>query len=1692
MLRPFTPRSTMEAHLVKDATVLSKRWLLTMCVGLLVSTSAAVAAEAGLLAANSLPGRVSRYSANTGALLGVVVNDPNVGTIGGMAIGPDGLLYVASDSNRSVRRYDRTTGALVGVFVTSSAGHLASIVDIAFGPTGDLFVADADNHRIVVFSGRTGAYSYDLTNEGTSRVRTPRALHFDGNDRLLVTSFDTNSVVAIDLTQRTEHQLVSSSSGGLQNPVGLVVGADNDLYVASHALNRILRYNAKTGAFRDIFAATTSNPAMLRFGPSADLFVGTASHEVVQVNHITGTVAGQFTTGQSLGDVRYLTFENDLTIISKPDTNHSQARVNRYLDVYDYGRRTGSAAPFLRAKHWFWRINSGPWQEIGPRSAINSHFSNTLPTSAASQALLPTTYPNNSGYGVYTILHSRANPGVKLGYGARIHWALLQNHHLFEAMRLTNISQSDVHVDLVGYVDGGAGYRGADVQEIELVNLADPLRLGALNYEGFTFATRQANPGIEDTFFAQYPYTRWQIGEASDLLRHLRTPAFTRLTNKRSTTNLAQLQKQVLKDGAAAFEHSVLVPARNHLNLGFPGVEASALRIAFPDTGVNRTTLDTSLVLVNHAPQPARVTKIARQGSRRIQAQKILIFNRSGTLTNTIGGPTFAFTLPSFSYAKVHVAFEPSTVGSFTTALEVSSHTVIDDTNTTAYLPEKLRITLLGRGINEAPVASDDRAVTTEDTAVTINVLRNDSDPNGDPLTIASVGTPANGTASVVSGDVLYTPKANFAGTDRFTYAVRDRGGLRDSATVMVEVRAVDDPPRAQTDRVRTPEDTPLDVDVLANDIDPEGLPLVLVSASANSTTRGTVSLTSTNKVRFVPAADFFGTDRFDYTMRDAGGQSATASVIVTVLPINDAPRPVDDIIRTDEDTAATLDLFANDVEVEGDALAFVSMSQPAHGQVQTGSGGSVTYTPASNYHGPDAFSYTVQDPSGAQAQADVRIEVRPRSDAPIAANDSAVTNEDTSVVIDVLANDTDADGDTLSVSNHSTPQHGTVAPSVGGTLTYTPAANYNGSDSFTYEVSDGHGGTDTATVNVTVRSVNDTPIANNDTETTLEDAAVVIDVLANDTDADGDNILISAITQPAHGAVVEVNGKLRYTPTANYAGTDTFSYTIEDPAHAQATASVRVTVSPVNDLPTANPDTLTTAEDSAATIDVIANDTDPEGATLRLALIGTAAHGQVTPAGGNSLTYTPASNFNGTDQFTYAVEDPAGGQATGIVQVVVQAVNDTPTPGTDSVVTTEDTSIAIDVLANDVDIDGDALSIVSWTDASHGTVAQIAGPALHYTPATNFSGTDTFTYRVEDPSGAFADALVSIRISPTNDTPLALDDAATVHEDSQVVIDVLANDTDADGDILQIASVGTGSHGVATIDNGQLLYIPNANANGTDRVGYTTDDSNGGVSSAEVEITIVAINDAPAVDAGPDVTTPEGDLVTLQAIVDDVDGDVLTLLWVQTAGQTVVISGATTDTLSFTAPTLAINGTETFTFELTVDDGRGGVVSDQVTVSVTNVNQAPQASAAQVQTPVDIAVDIQLAGTDGDSDPLTFVLVQTPANGTLENFDPATGRVTYRPDSGFSGADSFSFMVADALTQSNEASVQVDVYAPASVAPAAVGIGGSSGRGLTGGGSNGLGCAVQPSSSPRGLLGLGLFAMALVLIRMRVRQSVV
>ena len=365
----------------------------------------------------------------------------------------------------------------------------------------------------------------------------------------------------------------------------------------------------------------------------------------------------------------------------------------------------------------------------------------------------------------------------------------------------------------------------------------------------------------------------------------------------------------------------------------------------------------------------------------------------------------------------------------------------------------------------EAVVAADEYS-TGANTALSVNaaagVLANDSDVVDSEAYV--VVEPEHGVLELaLDGSFVYTPDAGFVGADTFTYAHASERTAVARGIVTIDVIESDPPVTALEDRAATTEDVAVEVDVLSNDIyESAAVEIESVEQPANGTTDLVAGL-----VRYTPQADFFGLDEFRYTICDIDGPCSSALVMLTIDPVNDAPLVVDDDVSTFEDAPVEFDPLMNDTDVDDTELVVSDVGVASNGKVEITAGG-VTYSPADDWCGSDSFSYTVADPDGETGSAMVAVEVECVNDPPVAVDDGFETDEDVSLTLDapgVLGNDSDVDGDVLSVVDFDAASTGELTVNPDGSLEYLPAPNSSGIDSFTYEVCDTSSLCDTATV---------------------------------------------------------------------------------------------------------------------------------------------------------------------------------------------------------------------------------------------------------------------------------------------------------------------------------------------------------------------------------------------------------------------------------------------------------------------------------------------------------------------------------------------------------------------------------------------------------------------------------------------------
>nr|WP_083147440.1 tandem-95 repeat protein [Vibrio parahaemolyticus] len=1062
---------------------------------------------------------------------------------------------------------------------------------------------------------------------------------------------------------------------------------------------------------------------------------------------------------------------------------------------------------------------------------------------------------------------------------------------------------------------------------------------------------------------------------------------------------------------------------------------------------------------------------------------------------------------------------------------------------TSGGVSESTTVTVNVTPVNDAPVAKDDIATTQEDTAVTIDVLPNDTDIDGDTLRIDSASVPSDqGTVEIVDGKLVFTPAENFNGDAEITYTVTD-GELTDEAKVSVTVNPVNDAPTIKVDAVESITENAVSTDTV--------VATLTVRDTDTSEDQLTVSLENNSNGYFVLVGDEVkltqaGVDAVNNDELNLKDLTISASVSDGVNPtandsdslivnrVNDAPT-VENAIADQElsEDFATYTIDLNDAFKDSDSALNFSVSGNSNVLVSI-ENGIATISPTADWNGSETLTFTATDPSGESVSQTVNFTVAPVADI---VADKATVVEDTPTIIKVLGNDTfEGDDKVVSLDANNGPANGTVSVNPDGSVTYTPNDNYVGKDTFTYIVTSG-GVSESTTVEVNVTPVNDAPVAKDDIATTQEDTAVTIDVLSNDTDVDGDKLSIQSATVPeAQGKVEIVDGKLVFTPAENFNGHAEITYTVTD-GQLTDEAKVTVTVNPVNDAPTIKVDAVESITEDAVNTDTVVatltvRDTDTSEDQLTVSLennsngyfvlvgnevkltqagvdavnndelnlkdltISASVSDGLNPtandsdslivnrvndaptvenaiadqvlsedfdaytidlnevfkdsdsalnfsvSGNNSIqisivngvaTITPTADWNGSETLTFTATDPSG-------ESVSQPVNFTVAPVADIVAdkatVVEDTSTVIKVLGNDTfEGDGKVVSLDTNNGPANGTVSVNPDGSVTYTPNDNYQGTDSFTYIVTS-GGVSESTTVSVDVTPVNDAPVAKDDTAITDEDTPVTIDVLPNDNDIDGDKLSIQSASVPeAQGKVEIVDGKLVFTPAENFNGDAEITYTVTDGQL-TDEAKVTVTVNPVNDAPTikVDAVESITEDavSTDTVVATLTVRDTDTpeDQLTVSLENNSNGYFVLVG--NDVKLTQAGVDAVNNDELnlkdLTISASVSDGVNPTASDSDSLIVNRVNDAPtvENAIADQELSEDFAtytIDLNDAFKDSDSALNFSVSGNSNVLVSIEN-----GIATISPTADWNGSETLTFTATDPSGESVSQTVDFTV----------------------------------------------------------------
>ncbi|WP_428755428.1 tandem-95 repeat protein, partial [Vibrio parahaemolyticus] len=881
------------------------------------------------------------------------------------------------------------------------------------------------------------------------------------------------------------------------------------------------------------------------------------------------------------------------------------------------------------------------------------------------------------------------------------------------------------------------------------------------------------------------------------------------------------------------------------------------------------------------------------------------------------------------------------------------SASVSDGVNPTASDSDSLIV----NRVNDAPTIKVDAvesitedAVSTDTVVATLTVR--DTDTSEDQLTV-SLENNSNGYFVLVGDEVKLTQ----AGVDAVNNDELNLKDLTISASVSDGVNpTANDSDSLVVNRVNdapTVENAIAD-QVLSEDFDAYTIDLNEVFKDSDSSLEFSVSGNNSIQISIVngvatitPTADWNGKETITFTAKDPSGESVNQTVDFTVAPVVDIEADSADVV---EDTPTIINVLGNDTFESTDKLVSLDAENgPKNGTVIVNNDGTVTYTPDDNYVGKDTFTYVVTS-GGVSESTTVEVNVTPVNDAPVAKDDIATTQEDTAVTIDVLPNDSDVDGDKLSIQSATVPEAQGKVEIVDGKLVFTPAENFNGDAEITYTVTDGQL-TDEAKVTVTVNPVDDAPTIKVDAvESITEDAVstdtVVATLTVRDTDTPEDQLTVS-LENNSNGYFVLVGDEVKLTQ----AGVDavnndelnlkdlTISASVSDGVNPTANDSDSLIVNRVNDAPTIKVDAVESiTEDAVSTDTVVATltvrDTDTPEDQLTVSLENNSNGYFVLVGNEVKLTQAGVDAVNNDElnlkdlTISASVSDGVNPTASDSDSLIVNRVNDAPTVENaiaDQELSEDFATYTIDL--NDAFKDSDSALNFSVSGNSNVLVSIENGIAT-ISPTADWNGSETLTFTATDPSGESISQTVNFTVAPVADI---VADKATVVEDTPTIIKVLGNDTfEDDGKVVSLDTNNGPANGTVSVNpDGSVTYTPNDNYVGKDTFTYVV--TSGGVSeSTTVTVNVTPVNDAPV--AKDDIaTTQEDTAVTIDVLSNDtdVDGDKLSIQSAtvpEAQGKVEIVDGK----LVFT-PAENFNGHAEITYTVT-----DGALTDQATVKVT------------------------------------------------------------------------------------------------------------------------------------------------------------
>ena len=1132
-----------------------------------------------------------------------------------------------------------------------------------------------------------------------------------------------------------------------------------------------------------------------------------------------------------------------------------------------------------------------------------------------------------------------------------------------------------------------------------------------LNANGADSFTFKANDGIIDSNTATVTVTITAVNDAP--VAQAGTLAVTEDVSAAGTLTATDVD-------SASLTYAVTQPAKGAVTLGTNGSYTYAPNLnatgadSFTFTASdgpltsNTATITVTITAVNDAPVAQNGTLAVTEG---VAANGTLVATdvESASLTYSVGtaptkGAVVLGTNGSYTYTP-----NTGATGTDTFTFTASDGPLTSNTAT---------ITVTITHVNRAPVAQAGVLDVTEDVSATGTLIATDADGNG--LTYSVVAQPTKGVITMgTNGSYTFAPNSNANGADTFTFKVNDGTVDSNTATISVTIAPVNDAPVAQNGTATTNENLTFSGQLAATDPDGNTLTYSLVT----SPTRGGVVLQTNGSFVYRPNPYVNGTDSFTFRANDGTLNSNVATFTINVTLVNYAPVAQSASFTTNENQAHEGQLTVTDVD--GDSLTYQVVTPPTKGAVVISATGSYTYTPTPYANGTDSFTYKANDGLIDSNTATVSITITSINYAPTAQNGTLITDENAAKDGQVVV--TDPDGNALTYTVLTNPTKGNLVFRTDGSFTYTPNPYANGTDSFTFKANDGTVDSNTATITITINLINYVPVAQSGSFTTLENQAHSGQLAASDEDSDPLTYVV--VTGPARGAlVVNATGGFTYTPTPYVYGADSFTYKVNDGSVDSNTATITITITPINYAPVASNGTLTTDENQNK--DGLLEATDADGDPLTYTMVASPVRGKVVIHSDHSYTYSPNPYANGTDNFTFKANDGTVDSNVATISITINSVNYPPVAQDGTLVTSENRARDASFIVTDPD--NDLLTYTIITPPAHGSVVIKTGGEFTYTPNPYTHGADSFTFKANDGFVDSNTATIQITINNSNFAPVALDGELTTSENQAK--DGLLEVTDADTDPLTYTLVASPVKGKVVIHNdGTFTFTPTPYANGSDSFTYKANDGLVDSSVATFVITILPVNFSPVANNEEIYHASEDTLLTVPApgvLANDIDmdGDPITAVKVTDPAYGLLTLNTNG---SFTyMPGPNYHGLDSFTYK--ANDGFLDSNFATVTITTSPINDAPVANNDVFAVDEDNTLTVSpvagvlLNDTDQEGDPLTSILVADAVHGDVElNLD---GSFVYTPQRNWHGEDHFTYKASDGANDSNVATVIITV----------------------------------------------------------------